>query len=547
MKGKGKIGFLVWTLALLTGCKGFLDEEPYSFVAPENFYKTAADAELALTGLYDILNAANVQGQGNHHMWGRGMQWLTTVGNDELVADNTVNSDKNFVDYSTYSYNSETGGTTYTWFFLYSGISRANFILERVPNIDMDAARKEQILAEAHFFRGLLYFYLGWLWGGVPVLVIAQPELDGPRQTVQEVMQQAETDFLAAYEKLHSRNEKPGRVNKYTAAGFLAKLYLYLGSCKEYGTGASLNFPLNDFSWVDRDDVYEKAYQLCTDIYANSGYTLITPYSHLFLAATEEAARNEHLMIVQAGTGGQSEFILASYLSGPRGNVATNGGTFGWMRPLKELYDRYDTDDPRRAHNMTGFIATTTNYVTINGLDYFVPDTINASFTNLSLGKYREADPVSKSSRGMPTWAGETDFGILRYADMVLTYAELLFKRGDESGARELIREVRMRACEGDEEKLESITDAYYQADFMEELLAERARELCGEGWRRFDLIRWNKLGAVIRDLQTSGSPINAQAVPHLQANFEEYKIWYPIPQREMEANRNLVQNPLYP
>lgn len=536
-------------LCVLTfaGCKKFLVEEPYSFVSPENFYKTAADAELALTGLYDILNAANVQGQGNHHMWGRGMQWLTTVGNDELVADNTVNNDKNFVDYSTYSYNSETTGTTYTWFFLYSGISRANFILERVGAIPMDETRKKQILAEAHFFRGMLYCYLGWMWGGVPVSTVTQPDPYAQRSSLQEVMQQAETDLTAAYQQLDPRNAKVGRVNKYTAAAFLAKLYLHLGSCKEYNTGSSLNFPLNSFDWVNKDDAYTKAMQMCQDIYTNSGYKLITPYRDLFIVAGEANARDEHMLIVQAGPGGQSEFVLASYLSGPRGNVATNGGTFGWMRPLIELYNRYDSNDPRRAHNMTGFLNTTTNSTMINGIKYFQPDAINASRSNLSLGKYREADPLSKTSRGMPTWAGETDYGVLRYADVLLMFAELKFKKNDEPGARALLREVRQRACENDETKLDAITQAYEKTDFMEELMAERSRELCGEGWRRFDLIRWNRLGAVIDGLQTTGSPMNVQTVPHLKANYEEYKIWYPIPLREMQSNRNLVQNPEYP
>jgi hypothetical protein len=40
---------------------------------------------------------------------------------------------------------------------------------------------------------------------------------------------------------------------------------------------------------------------------------------------------------------------------------------------------------------------------------------------------------------------------------------------------------------------------------------------------------------------------MNVQTVPHLKANYEEYKIWYPIPLREMQSNRNLVQNPQYP
>ena len=531
----------------LTGCKKFLEEKPYSFVAPENFFKTAADAELALTGVYDILNVPAIQGQGNHNMWGRGMHSLTSVGNDELIADNTA-TEVDYISYSNYTYNSQTPVAAFTWVFLYAGINRANYLLQRVPAITMDENRKKQILAEAHLLRGLYYFYLGWLWGGVPVITEPEPTTMQARNSLQEVMTLAEADFKTAYDNLPPRNVKTGRVNKYTAAGFLAKLYLYLGSCKENNIGASFNFPLNSFDWVNKDDMYTKSMQYCEDIYTQSGYKLIRPYNYLFLSATEAEAREEHMMLVQAGPGGSSEYILSAYLSGPKGNAATNGGTYGRLRPVKELYDKYNVNDGRRTHNMTGGLNTTTVFTTINGIKYFTPDaTINATFSNYNLGKYREASPDSKTSRGIANWAGETDFGILRFGDIVLMYAELTFKKGNEAAARALLREIRLRGCADDATKVAAITTAYFKTDFMEELLDERSRELCGEGWRRFDLIRTNRLKQVVQSLKATGSVMNIQNVPQLQANFEDYKIWYPIPKREIELNPTLKQNPLYP
>jgi hypothetical protein len=530
----------------LTGCKKFLEEKPYSFVAPENFYKTAADAELALTGVYDVLNVASIQGQGNHNMWGRGMHSLTSVGNDELIADNTA-TEVDYISYSNYTYGSQTPVAAFTWVFLYAGVNRANYLIQRVPAITMDENRKKEILAEAHLLRGLYYFYLGWLWGGVPVTTDPEPNITQPRNSLQEVMKLAEADFKQAYTDLPSRNPKTGRVNKYTAAGFLAKLYLYLGSCKENNIGAAFNFPLNSFDWVNKDEMYTSAMQYCQDIYTNSGYQLIRPYNYLFLAATEAEARNEQMMLVQAGPGGNSEYILASYLSGPKGNVATNGGTYGRLRPLKELYDKYNVNDGRRTHNMTGSLNTTVNFTTVNGLKYFTPDAINGTFSNYNLGKYREASPDSKTSRGIANWAGETDFGILRFGDIVLMYAELKFKKGDEPGARALLREIRLRACADDATKLTAVTTAYLKTDFMDELFEERSRELCGEGWRRFDLVRTNRLKQVVQSLKPIGSTMNIQNVPELQANFEDYKIWYPVPKREIELNPSLDQNPGYP
>ncbi len=532
---------------LLNSCKDYLQETPYSFIAPENFFKSASDAEYALTGLYDILNTSSIQGQGNHHLWGRGMHYLTVLGSDELVANNT-SPDVNFTAYSNYTYTPATDVASYTWIFLYAGINRANYILDKVPSIEMDEVRRTEILAEAHFMRGFLYFYAGFMWGGVPITTSSVPELFETRRTLQEVMQLCEQDFSFAFDNLPNRNIKPGRANKYSAAAFLAKMYLYLGSSKKHQVGRNVPEPLNSFDWVDEEDALSNATQYCEEVYRNSGYKLIDEYRYLFLAATEAEAREEHLFLVQAGPGGSSEFILASSLSGPSGNAALYGGSYGRIRPVVELYDKYNANDGRRTHNMVGSLSSATTSEVINGIKYFIPTALQtASFLNYNLGKYREADPLSKTSRGVPNWAGETDFGIIRFADIVLMYAELKYYDGDEPGARELIREVRNRAVKNDVQRLNLITTAYLKADFMDELMDERSRELCGEGWRRFDLIRTNRLESVVAGLQSTRGTMNIQNVPEIKANYNDYKIWYPIPAREIELNPGLEQNYGYP
>jgi len=543
---KNKLYILISSSFLLTAmssCNGYLDETPYSFVAPENFFESATDAELALTGLYDILNTPNVQGQGNHHLWGRGMHYLTAIGNDELVANNTA-PEIDYIAYSNYTYHPGTETGTYVWIFLYAGINRANYILERVPNIEMDEGRKNEILAEAHFLRGLFYFYTGFFWGGVPIVTTTEVVEKTGRNTLEEVMAQSKNDLQFAYDHLQERNMKSGRANKYSAAGMLAKLYLYLGTSKKNNVGSAFSNELNNFDWVNVEECLTKASQLCQEIYDQSDYRLIDNYAYLFLAATEEEARNEHIFLVQAGPGGSNEHILSAYLSGPTGNVVTNGGTYGRLRPLIELYNKYDAADGRMTNNMVGSIQTTTQFVMINNIPYFVPAALNTNtFANYNLGKYREADPENKTSRGIPNWAGETDFGIIRFGDIVLMLAELKFYEGNELGARELIREIRARASEYDNNRLEQITQAYYKIDFIEELLDERSRELCAEGWRRFDLIRLNKLGETVRGLQTTTAVMNIQNVPEIKANYEDFKIWYPIPRREIELNPLLTQN----
>ncbi|HTE28015.1 RagB/SusD family nutrient uptake outer membrane protein [Flavitalea sp.] len=538
--------YFIVLVTLIAGCKKFLKEEPYSVVSTENFYKTSADAELAITGVYDILNTTSIQGEGNQALWGRSMQYLTSMGCDEMIGDVTfVSADINFLTLCNYTYTSENTLLWYTYFALYAGINRANLIIEMVPAINMDAARKKSIIAEAHFMRGMFYSYLGWLWGGVPLADSSIVDPKSPRASIKEIMERAESNFMYAYNNLPARNTIAGRVNKYTAAGFLTKLYVYIASCKENNVGKSLNFPTNSFDWVDRDAAYKLALQYAKDVYDNSGYQMIRPFNYLFLAATEATARNEQMMVVQAGTGGNQEYIVFTYLAGPTGNYTLVAGTYGWIRPVKEGYQRFNANDGRRALSFSGQIPTTAGFTVINGYKYYTPAAIVTNLSNICINKWREDDPKDRANRGTPAWAGETDYGILRFADVVLMYAEAKFKAGDEPGARALLREVRLRGCNDNVTQVNAITIAYFKTDFMQELLDERSRELLGEGWRRFDLIRTNKLESVVAGLDVAVM-FPREDVPAVKNNFRPYKIWYPIPSRDIATNANLIQNPGY-
>ena len=537
---------LIGLFPLFNSCNKRLEEKPYSFVSAENFYKTATDAELALTGTYDILNAISVQGQGNHNMWGRGMEFLTSMGCDELINDATrVSNNIEVVTISNYTFDAENILFTYSYFFMYAGINRANLIIEKVPSIPMDPVRREQIVGEARFLRGMYYFYLGWLYGGVPLIESSQADSKVPRAPLENVMKLAETDFRFAYEKLPARNVKEARVNKFTAGAFLVKLYLYLAACKTNNVGEALNFPLNSFKWVDEPDCVTKCRQVADVIYAQSGYKLIRPYRNLFLSGSEAQAREEHMMIVQSGAGGSSEAFLFPYLAGPLGDVVKFSGFAGWMRPVREAWTRFNPADPRRDSIFSGYLFAPTVTFTVGGHTYYRPDKVTSDLKNLCINKWREDLPANRASRGIPAYNGELDYGIIRYADFLLMYAEVKALGGDIPGARELLREVRLRACNDNTTQLATITTAYYKEDFMQELLDERSRELLGEGWRRFDLIRMGKLKSVVANLDPS-QLFTTQNVAIVKANFADNKIWYPIPRRELETNTSLIPNPGY-
>lgn len=549
------IGLQCLFLVVLTGCSGFLDEKPHSFIDGDELLSTEKGVEAALSGLYNTLNSNSSQGQ-DIWMWGKSMQYMTCMGTDELItSQSSLSAEASLIHVGTYDYNTESDIFSKIWFGHYLGIDRANNILSKIEQVDMNQDRREDIIAETRFFRGFFQFYLAWMYGGVPVPRQPLEDSQAPRLPLETVYDYIIEDLTHASRELPERNLFNGRINKYTAEAILAKVYLYLASCKEYRVGT--NFPdlaINDFKWIDSDKMYKEAELLLTDVYTHSGYVLINPYRYLFYASTEEEARAESLFTVICSSGSENYLNLIR-LWAVQGPKVCNG----WVRPLNELAERYANADPRKAQNITGNIGKKTEE--INGVLYGLPNPVNAQGSNACLGKIRGYVEATNGTLGVPVWASVYDWPILRFADVVLSLAEVKYKLGDEKRARDLLHEIRLRTAKDlqypvtvskiqypDAESYATYLDQLYvKADFMDELLEERSRELCGEGWRRFDLIRTNRLSAVIQSIETgAGSGYwNTQRgiAQDMKNNFSDYKIWYPIPKREIEINKSLVQN----
>lgn len=551
-----KYTFLLLFALVMTGCSSFLEEKAYSFVSGDDLYTTEANAELALTGTYDIINAGGIQGTGNQPLWGRGIHYLMMLG-DEIAPMGITDPHHQVI--ASCGYNEESDFVSMAWFGLFVGIDRANHIIEKVPAIDMNPKRRDEIVAEASLLRGMYRLYLAWLWGEVPLPNSPNSDPKAPRETLDKVYTAIEADLKHAYNTLPDRNSKiNGRVNKWTAAGYLVKMYTYLASCRENNVGKDVDPVVNNFDWVDPTACWRSAATIAADIYKNSGYELIKPYHYNFLADTKTYQKKECMMVAQTGVGGLNEYFLFAYWAGPQGNVGTNGGGYGWIRPTGELSDKYVVEDSRMGWNLCGGLGNnTTEFTMINGAKYFNPTALYATGSNLCHGKFRQSDPSVRSSQGIPTWASNIDFPMLRFADIVLLYAEALYKAdNNESRARELLEEVRKRACTDtdgklNESALNAMNSGYFKTNFMDELLDERSRELCVEGWRRLDLIRTGRMASVIGALKITNPGNNkyyyfAPELKSIQSNYKNYKIWMPVPKREREVNRNLTQNPGY-
>lgn len=519
----------------------FLNKPPYSFTSPENFYKTEKDLKIALAGCYDAINTSSVPGASvGDGTYSRGLLFMLIGGTDEVVP----NTSSELADFARLSYLSSNNPLSLFWAAYYAGISRCNLLIEKAAEVDMDQTVKNNIIAEAKFLRAFYYYHLASLFGGVPLVVSSVPDAKAPRASVKEIYTLVIDDLSYAYTTLGRNSIFIGGANKWTAGGYLGVVYNYLASCKRYGVNVSLNFPLNDFDWVNEIEMSDAAEKVLRDVVENSGYVLVekAKYSHLFRETTKTEQYKECLFLAEASNTITDEYPEISNFPIPTGDRNIYGGGYGRLKPTRELYLSYNVNDIRRDHNITGTYTTASTKEIVGGSTYYIPvASVTGSKINWCTGKFRCIDPKEKS---IPPSATQLNYPLLRYADILLQYAEALYFTGDEPKARTYFTQIRNRIVK-EGISVETLNTAYYKADFITELLDERRRELCFESKRRIDLIRFDKLKEAIFSISLTAGNTNDMA-KDMQDNYEYFKIWMPIPDRQLTLNRSLIPNPGY-
>ncbi len=535
------IKFLLAILLLgyLCACDDYLESVPYSTTSPENFYKSASDAEMALTGVYNILTATKVQGEGNQSSYSRQLMFMLNGATDECVWS-YKSSATNYSDWGLASFTASNSFIDENWAFFYAGINRANYLLEKLPGIDdFSGDRGVEIEAEAKLLRGYYHMILSMIHGAIPVYTTSEQDPDAPRNSVESVYSQVISDYEFAYATLPDRAETSSHVNKWTAAALLAKAHTYLASMKNSGVD-DFGLEINSFDWVDVEENYSKALSYTSDIIINSGYILVDEYHRLFRETTKEDQYQE-CMLTGEGSSDSGAKVVNVILNAfvPQGNRTTVGGGYAWYRPTGEFWYKYNENDIRRAQNLTGNLPNSASTESIDGVTYYVPNTVtNPNVGTYCIGKYRVMDPslkdynVALSSITLP---------LVRYADVLLLHAESQYYTGAETDARATLSTLRERAV-SETASVDSLNNAYFKDDFLEELLDERARELCFENWRRIDLARFNKYDETIASLSADAGYYN-QTVSIIQQNWKPERIWIPLPLDQIDLNSNLVQN----
>lgn len=507
---------LVIALLMFVGCDEQLDLTNPNEPTADTFWETETDAVRASYAMY---NGLIMDGT-----YMRMIPALTDGRSDGFKADTPW---PDLWQTAAFNVPATSGPVEWVWREHYVLIYRTNQVLELVPDMEIDEALKERIVGQAHFLRGLAYFNLANNFHRVPISdAMPEPdEFNEPTASEEELWQQIIDDFNAAKERLPISYENVdgpdqgqiGRATAGAATGMLGKAYLYREQ------------------WQNAADEFE----LLMD--GNSSmaiYSLVDDYRNNFNVDHEN--NEESLFEVQFASPEEVGGSDMNYCCEPNSNwmqvssqaytYAAEGYGYSDFLPTQWLYDEFHEEqtvdgnkDPRLLDTIVSY-EPTENSTTVYGdpWPYSEDEIYPRKYTNEGLPQ-----PELREQSGI-------NYRVLRFADILLMYAEARNELGDQSTAAQYIQRVRDRANLPDRVAEFS---GYTQEEMREQIAHERALEFAIEGQRIHDMIRW-------------GWFEDPDKIEELRQRDSEFDSWdtgdeyLPIPQRELDVNPNLEPNP---
>src|SRR5687768_10528194 len=267
---------LALTLGSAACDEEFLTETPIDFVGPENFYRNAGDAIAAVNSAYaTFINLQSPLGSSDY--LGRNF-WMIVEYQTEVVTSRlSATNERSLVDNYHTQFAPVHPYLLGVWRAAYAGINRANSVIARVPDVEMDETRRNQAVGEGKFLRALHYYHLAGLFGGVPLKLNETVGLDSlqlPRASGQETFAQIEKDLTEAAAALPEAwpSSDWGRATKGAANALLAKSLL-LRAGMGFGPAAD----------------YARAADILRAIVASGRYRLDNNYASLFDGSNERS------------------------------------------------------------------------------------------------------------------------------------------------------------------------------------------------------------------------------------------------------------------
>ena len=473
-----------------TSCEDFLTEEVRGQQNLDTYFTTADECEAYITGCYQDITCGG--------WWNINTVWLLSeMCSDDAWMGNTTQSQSDYISLAHYQGNGASNGPISNfWQYRYKGILRCNVAIDRISNTELeDKELQARLVAEARFLRGYFYFELARNFGGVPLITeFKMPEeIQGiTRASLENTYKFIEEDLIAAAEVLPKRSEYAdadmGRATSGAALGLLGKVYLY------------------QEKWTEARDVLQK-------LIPESGYTgedaQTTEYDLLpnfgdvwdkdFDNSVESLFEVQYEYHATLAVGGS-----LSTVTGARSCGAALGDGWAWCQPTANLEAAYSEDDERREWTIIKTGCTEIKGETEENFTKILNDNKDISVYDDCVEKYNlpanslVIDPSGhKSGRIIRKYylplndrpevyntdKSPLNHRILRYADVLLMYAEACNELSDDTHAQAALNRVRNRA---------GLSPVSVTGNELRHAIRnERRLELAFEQNRLYDIRRW--------------------------------------------------------
>lgn len=485
-----KLKYNLIAIALLgfsfSSCSDFLEQNPQTDLSENDFYKTADDILSAVNGAYSSLQEGDIYG--NWYVFG------------EIPSDNTRNQLSGSVttqnEFDQFYIDTQNSMIANFWKAAYKVINRTNTILGRIDGIEINTELANRYKLECKFIRALMYFNLVRVYGDVP-LVLKEISISESYDILREPKENVYNQIIADLKEAQGlpvsySTAEDGRATQGAAKALLANVYMTLHKYAEAET-------------ILAEIINSGRYSLLEN---TPGSLNIDGYKNVFSPVNHNS--KEGIFEIQFLKGGYGEGSNYANNFAPENsgtNVVAVGGTGGNNIPEMDIYNAYEEGDLRRDFSMSlGYYDTRKN-------NEWVESRYVCKFMDVP---YQNND-------------ASNNYPVIRYADVILMYAEALNQNGKTAEACKYLNMTRRRGF-GYQTTETSPVDLQTtdKAQFALMVEQERRVELAFENHRWFDLIR---TGRAVEVMRSKGFSLN------------ETNLICPIPQKQIDVNPKLTQN----
>ena len=493
----------------LAGCNAWLTEAPEDFFTPNDFPSTEPDLKIALAGIDDWYT-----GGSNQPYFIRGWPILTEVPSDQTITTQTSGS--------RYEQDSYTLAPSNEWLWrvwqqIYGAINQANVVIERMPRLTtLPPDVQDRYLGAFKFHRAFNHFNAVRVWGSVPLMMRPTKEFASAsaitRAPMAEIYDSIARDLEDAATLLpvrwpDSATPDDGRPTRGAANALLADVYMNM-------SGALVQ----ENHWAD-------AARAAKAVMDSKVYSLVPNFADLWLIKNKNGP--EHIYSIQFSGVKRNLYTCQSRPSG----VGVESCSNYWFSTASFM-NSFNALDARKAVTfLTQVIAGTKTYpyhkADSTGFGDFQKRGPGFEQPMPYYGKFYDAGgPGAIALNNSRT---DLNWPIYRYAEVELMYAEAENEAvGPDAFAYGAINDVRGRA------KLPALTAGLSQDQFRDSVHQERSWELAFESKRVFDLKRWGQFYSTLQ-----GDPV-------AKIGIKDFMVFMPIPQREIDLEPALGQNPGY-